>query len=234
MNTKILIVEDEENISKIEQKYLERSGYDVVTAYDGKKALELFDEAKPQLIVLDLMIPKISGEVVLSKIREKSEVPVIVVSAKSDESDKINNLRSGADDYMTKPFSARELVERVKAVLRRFPVNEESSKSISTNDGVLEVYADSMRILKNGKDIHFTKNEFMILYTLFSHPTKIFTRDEIIEAAFGMDYDSFDRAIDTHIKNIRQKIEDDPRNSKYIKTIYGMGYRAGGFDEAEA
>lgn len=230
----ILIVEDEESIAEIERSYLEKSGFDVLIAHDGREAILLAKEHNPDLIVLDLMLPKKSGESVLADLRNRSDVPVIIVSAKSEESDRINGFRSGADDYMVKPFSAKELVERVKAVLRRSGQNNKYGRSvIRAFQGELEINYEEMRVLKSGKEIYFTKNEFLILHTLFSNPTKIFTRDEIIEVAFGIEYEAFDRAIDTHIKNIRQKLEDDPKNSKYIKTIYGVGYRAGAQDETE-
>lgn len=231
----ILIVEDEESIANIEKLYLEKAGFDVLTALDGQEALDLAQSENPDLIVLDLMLPEISGEEVLSTIRNSSNVPVIIVSAKSAEDDRIDGFRNGADDYMVKPFSAKELVERVKAVLRRSDSdNSKYNRTIVRSyNGDIEINYDEMRVTKKGQEIYFTKNEFLILYTLFSNPNKIFTRDEIIEVAFGLEYEAYDRAIDTHIKNIRQKLEDDPKNPQYIKTVYGVGYRAGGKDEAE-
>ena len=214
----ILIVEDEKTISDIVKNYLIKDGYQVFQAFDGVKALEIFNEEEIDLVILDLMLPMLSGEEVLKDIRNRSQVPVIITSAKVEEFDRIQGLRLGADDYVTKPFSNKELVERVKAVLRR-----------------IEKYniprADIIRFLKDGKEISLTKNEFSIVKTLFSSPNKIFTRDEIIELTFGLDYDAYDRAIDTHIKNIRQKIEDNPKKPQYIKTIYGMGYKSGGVDD---
>ncbi len=225
---KILIAEDELSILKIEKAYLTKEGYKVVTAQNGKEALDLFNKEDPDLVILDLMLPELSGEDFLEIIREDSNCPVIIVSAKIDESDRVNNLRRGADDYLCKPFSARELVERVKAVLRRTDIKDDLSK-ITSSDGRIIMHPDSMRTFKGQDEIHLTKNEFMILATLLTHPDKIFTRDEIIEITFGMDYDAYDRAIDTHIKNIRQKIEDDPKDPVYIQTVYGVGYRANSF-----
>ena len=198
---------------------------------DGNEALEQYTAFAPDLVVLDLMLPKKSGEEVLQSIKEQKDTPVIIVSAKSEEDDRVENLRNGADDYMVKPFSARELVERVRAILRRTP-SREDEKMLQTADGRLRIDIESMRTFVEGKEVHLTKNEFLIVQTLFTHPNKIYTRDEIIEVTFGMDYEAFDRAIDTHIKNIRQKIEADPKNPVYIRTVYGVGYRAGGFDEA--
>lgn len=228
---KILLVEDEEGIINIEKAYLEKAGFQVEKAMDGNEALEQYTAFAPDLVVLDLMLPKKSGEEVLQSIKEQKDTPVIIVSAKSEEDDRVENLRNGADDYMVKPFSARELVERVRAILRRMP-SREDEKMLQTADGRLRIDIESMRTFVEGKEVHLTKNEFLIVQTLFTHPNKIYTRDEIIEVTFGMDYEAFDRAIDTHIKNIRQKIEADPKNPVYIRTVYGVGYRAGGFDEA--
>ena len=228
---KILLVEDEEGIINIEKAYLEKAGFQVEKAMDGNEALEQYTAFAPDLVVLDLMLTKKSGEEVLQSIKEQKDTPVIIVSAKSEEDDRVENLRNGADDYMVKPFSARELVERVRAILRRTP-SREDEKMLQTADGRLRIDIESMRTFVEGKEVHLTKNEFLIVQTLFTHPNKIYTRDEIIEVTFGMDYEAFDRAIDTHIKNIRQKIEADPKNPVYIRTVYGVGYRAGGFDEA--
>ena len=228
---KILLVEDEEGIINIEKAYLEKAGFQVEKAMDGNEALEQYTAFAPDLVVLDLMLPKKFGEEVLQSIKEQKDTPVIIVSAKSEEDDRVENLRNGADDYMVKPFSARELVERVRAILRRTP-SREDEKMLQTADGRLRIDIESMRTFVEGKEVHLTKNEFLIVQTLFTHPNKIYTRDEIIEVTFGMDYEAFDRAIDTHIKNIRQKIEADPKNPVYIRTVYGVGYRAGGFDEA--
>lgn len=228
---KILLVEDEEGIINIEKAYLEKARFQVEKAMDGNEALEQYTAFAPDLVVLDLMLPKKSGEEVLQSIKEQKDTPVIIVSAKSEEDDRVENLRNGADDYMVKPFSARELVERVRAILRRTP-SREDEKMLQTADGRLRIDIESMRTFVEGKEVHLTKNEFLIVQTLFTHPNKIYTRDEIIEVTFGMDYEAFDRAIDTHIKNIRQKIEADPKTPIYIRTVYGVGYRAGGFDEA--
>ena len=228
----ILIVEDEKSISDIVKSYLTRDGYNVFQAFDGLEALKIFDNEEIDLIILDLMLPKMSGEDVMKNIRNKSKVPVIITSAKVEELDRINGLRLGADDYVTKPFSNKELVERVKAILRRIEkYNIPRADIIKTSDGRLLMDLKYNRFLKDGEEVFLTKNEFSIIKTLFSSPNKIFTRDEIIELTFGLDYDAYDRAIDTHIKNIRQKIEDNPKKPQYIKTIYGMGYKSGGVDD---
>jgi len=228
----VLIVEDEKSISEILKNYFEKESYRVFLAYDGNQALEIFENNDIDIILLDLMLPKIMGEEVLKEIRNKSDVPVIILSAKVEEDDKVKGLRLGADDYVTKPFSPKELLQRVKAVLRRIEkYNIPRADIIRTSDGRLEMDLGYNRFIKDGVEISLTKNEFFIVKTLFSSPNKIFTREEIIELTFGLDYDAYDRAIDTHIKNIRQKIEDNPKKPQYIKTIYGMGYKSGGIDD---
>lgn len=228
----ILIIEDEQGISKIIKSYLEKEGYNVFQAFDGKEGLDYFENEQIDLILLDLMIPKISGEDLIKEIRNKSNVPVIMVTAKVSEENIINGLKLGADDYVTKPFSPKELMQRIKTVLRRIEkYNIPRADIIKTTDGRLEMDLEYNRFFKDGEEIFLTKNEFQIIKTLFSNPNKIFTREEIIEITFGFDYDAYDRAIDTHIKNIRQKIEDNPKKPDYIKTIYGMGYKSGGVDD---
>lgn len=228
----ILIIEDEQGISKIIKSYLEKEGYNVFQAFDGKEGLDFFENGQIDLILLDLMIPKISGEDLIKEIRNKSNVPVIMVTAKVSEENIINGLKLGADDYVTKPFSPKELMQRIKTVLRRIEkYNIPRADIIKTTDGRLEMDLEYNRFFKDGEEIFLTKNEFQIIKTLFSNPNKIFTREEIIEITFGFDYDAYDRAIDTHIKNIRQKIEDNPKKPDYIKTIYGMGYKSGGVDD---
>ena len=227
----ILIIEDEEKISLIMKSYLEKEGYSVIQAYDGKEGLDKFDD-DIDLVILDLMLPSLPGEEIIKQIRSHSQVPVIMVSAKVEENNRVDGLRLGADDYITKPFSPKELVERVKAILRRIEkYNIPRADIIKTIDQRIEMDLEYNRFFKDGSEILLTKNEFQILKTLFSNPNKIYSREEIIELTFGYDYEAYDRAIDTHIKNIRQKIEDNPKKPVYIKTIYGMGYKAGGVDD---
>ncbi len=229
---KILIVEDEAGIAIMEKNYLVKSDFSVDIAKDGEEAIRLFEEVPYSLIILDLMIPKISGEEVLKLIRSKSNIPVILVTAKVNEEDILKGFKHGADDYIKKPFSGLELVERVKAVLRRTSGYSDID-IIHSSDGRLAYDKKNYRLLKDKKELSLTRNELLIINTLFSNPSKTFTRNEIIEISFGYDYDAFDRAIDTHIKNIRQKIEDDPKNPQYIKTVYGLGYKAGQINEAK-
>lgn len=230
----ILLVEDEKNIANIVETYLKKEGYEVILAYDGQEAMDQFKANDVDLILLDLMLPKLSGEEVIKQVRAISKVPVIMLTAKAEEEDTIAGLRMGADDYVTKPFSPKELMERVKAVLRRIEkYNIPRADLVLTEDGRLEMDLTNNRIVKDGVEVTLTKNEFKIIRTLFSNPSKIFTREEIIAIAFGIDYDAYDRAIDTHIKNIRQKLEDDPKKPVYINTVYGMGYKAGGINETK-
>lgn len=228
----ILIIEDEKPTANLIQKILEKEGYKTFAAYDGQEGLEVFNDNDIDLVILDLMLPKLPGEEVIKEIRSQSDIPVIMTTAKINEESVINGLRLGADDYIKKPYSYKELVERVKTVLRRIEkYNMPRADIIKTTDGRLEMDLEYNRFFKDGEEVSLTKNEFQIIKTLFSNPNKIFTREEIIELTFGYDYDAYDRAIDTHIKNIRQKIEDDPKKPNYIKTIYGMGYKSGGLDD---
>lgn len=232
MDITILIIEDEIGISTIEKKYLEKEGYIVYQAFDGDEAMELLKEYEYDLILLDLMLPGKSGEEIMEYIRSNSETPVIMITAKVEEEQIVDGLKRGADDYISKPFSPKEMVQRVKTILRRVDkYNLPKSDLIVFDEGRMKLDLDHHQLIKDEQEITLTNNEFKIIKTLFSNPQKIFTRDEIIEIAFGINYDAYDRAIDTHIKNIRQKIEDQPKSPKYIKTIYGVGYKAGLGDE---
>lgn len=232
MDISILIIEDEVGISNIERKYLEKEGYLVDQSFNGEDALIKIKENRYDLILLDLMLPGVSGEEIMEYIRTNSETPVIMVTAKVEEEQIVKGLKIGADDYISKPFSPKEMVQRVKTVLRRVEkYNLPKSEWLNIDNGRIKIDFDNHKLLKNGQEVSLTNNEFKIIQTLFSNPQKIFTREEIIEIAFGMHYDAYDRAIDTHIKNIRHKIEDQPKSPKYIKTVYGVGYKAGLGDE---
>lgn len=229
---KILYVEDEEKFTTVAKKYLERDGYFVDTAHDGETALEFFKDNEYDLIILDRMLPKVSGDEVLRYVRSISDIPVIMVTAKDSEENILEGLKMGADDYIVKPYTMKILLQRIKTVLRRVEkFSIPKSDILEVDKGRLKINFDTNSIIKDNETINLTNNEFKIVKTLYSNPNKIFTRDEIIEIAFGLDYNAYDRAIDTHIKNIRHKIEDNPKDPKYIKTIYGMGYRAGVINE---
>ena len=225
---KVLIVDDEVKIVEAVAAYLENSGYMAITAYDGENALLQVEKMSPDLVVLDLMLSKISGEEVCKAIRKISRIPIIMLTAKIDEDDKINGFNIGADDYVTKPFSPRELMARINSLLRR---SDEGASPLfdkmSWNDNDLEVDLDLYTVKKSGEIVNLTPNEFKLLCAMIKYPKKIFTREELIEVAFGANYDGFDRTIDSHIKNLRSKIEDDTTNPRYIVTVRGVGYKFG-------
>lgn len=226
---KILIVDDEVKIVEVVKSYLENSGYSVYEAYNGKEALDKFEKENPALVVLDLMLPDMTGEEICKALRKKSRVPIIMLTAKVEEEDVLKGLNIGADDYVTKPFSPRQLVARIEAVLRRasdalVPL----SSLISFNNDELVIDTLKYEVKKHGEVINLTPNEYKLLLTMIKYPDKAFTREELISIGLGEDFNGYDRTIDTHIKNIRQKIESDPKNPKYILTIRGIGYRFGG------
>lgn len=227
MNYNILVVEDEKNILDIISLYLEKENYNVYKAMDGEEALAIYRNKEIHLIILDLMIPKISGEKVCKTIRKTSNVPIIILTAKDDEDSKIDGLDSGADDYVTKPFSNRELMSRVNALLRRsYKNNYKSSNSdLSFDNGRLKINLEKMIVKKDDGIIDLTANEFKILSVFINNPGNILSREQLIESAFGYEYEAYDRTIDSHIKNIRQKLEDNPKTPVYIVTVYGIGYK---------
>ncbi len=222
----ILVVEDEKNISDVINAYLIKDNFKTFLAYDGLRAMEIFNDKNIHLVILDLMIPKISGEEVCKKIRTTSDVPIIMLTAKTEEEDKIEGLSIGADDYVIKPFSPRELVSRVKALLRRsYRDYNPLAEKLSFNNSELEIEVDKMIVKKNNETVDLTTNEYKVLLALVSNPNQVLSREQLIVAAFGHNYEGFDRTIDTHIKNIRHKIENNPKSPNYIQTIYGAGYK---------
>jgi len=228
-NKKILVVDDEPKIVEVIKSYLENEGYIVICAYNGRDAINNFETSNPNLIILDLMLSDISGEEICREIRMKSRVPIIMLTAKVEEEDILHGLNIGADDYIAKPFSPRQLIARVNAILRRAENNTAIlSDNLSFNNGELVIDNIKHEVKKNGELINLTPNEYKFLMTLAKNPSKVFTRDEIIMIALGDDFLGFDRVIDTHIKNLRRKIENDSKSPKYILTIYGIGYRFGG------
>ena len=231
MSIKILVVDDEVKIIEVVKAYLETQGYQVFTAENGRKALEVFTKVEPNLVLLDLMLPDISGEQVCASLRKVSRVPIIMLTAKVAEEEMLRGMDIGADDYVTKPFSPRQLVARVKALLRRC----EEEKGLMANileSRELTVDLSKHQAMIHGKVVNVTHSEFNILSLLIKNPQKVFTRDELIEKGFNDEYEGYDRVIDTHIKNLRQKIEADPKRPKFIKTVHGVGYTFGG-DENE-
>lgn len=225
---KILVIDDEPKITEVIKSYLESSGYAVYEAFNGKQALILLDKINPSLVILDLMLPDIPGEEICRTIRKKSRVPVIMVTAKVEEEDILEGLDIGADDYITKPFSPRQLTARAAAVLRRSEEDALLANRLSFNNDDLIIDYENLEVKKNRTEVNLTPSEFKLLMTFIRHPKKAFTRDELISRVYGEDFDGIDRTIDTHIKNIRQKIETDARNPVYILTVHGVGYRFGG------
>ena len=226
---RILVVDDEVKIVEVVKSYLLNSGYNVNCAYDGTEALSIFDKWKPSLVILDLMLPDMTGEEICKIIRKKSKVPIIMLTAKVEEADVLKGLDIGADDYVTKPFSPKQLVARVNAVLRRTENDPEPiSKVISFKGEDLSIDHENHEVRKKGELINLTPIEYKILLSLLKYPKKIYTREELISVALGEDFNGYDRTIDTHIKNLRQKIETDPKNPEYVLTIHGVGYRFGG------
>jgi len=226
---KVLVVDDEVKIVDIIKAYLEKFEYDVVVAFNGKDALDIFEKETPSLVILDLMLPDLSGQEVCKILRKKSRVPIIMLTAKVSESDIINGLNIGADGYILKPFSPNELMARVTALLRRTETEVIPLSNIITfNNNNLTIDVIKYEVRKAGKTINLTPKEYKILSTLAKYSTKLFTREELISIVFDDYYDGFDRAIDTHIKNLRQKIENDSKKPIYILTVHGVGYRFGG------
>ena len=225
---KILIVDDETKILDIVEAYLNIKRFQVFRASNGIEALEKFELVQPNLIVLDLMLPDISGTVICQKIRKTSDVPIIMLTAKSTENDILNGLQIGADDYIVKPFSPKELVARVETVLRRSDSSVVTETKWSFDKGNLVIYPENKQVFKNQKEVILTPTEFELLTLLASYPKKIFSREQLLENVKGLEFDVLDRIIDSHIKNLRQKIEDNTRQPYFILTVYGMGYRFGG------
>jgi two-component system response regulator RegX3 len=220
---RILIVDDEEMIVRTVKAYLDREGFKTYIAYDGEEAIRAFEDKGPDLIILDLMLPKASGIEVTRAIRAKSSVPIIMLTAKAAEADRVVGLELGADDYVVKPFSPRELVARVRAVLRRY--EGEGMEVERVNSGGLEIDLKTREVTVEGRSVELTPTEFDLLAYLARHPGQVFTRLQLLREVQGYTYDSFARTIDTHVKNLRRKIEEDPKSPKFILTVHGVGYR---------
>ncbi|MFN0072886.1 MAG: response regulator [Chloroflexota bacterium] len=221
---RVLVVDDDENIVKLVSMYLEKDGYRVERAHDGRDAIAQFRRTKPDIVVLDLMLPEIDGLGVCRSIREQSDVPIIMLTARTTESDKLIGLDQGADDYVTKPFSPRELLARIRAVLRRAP-SDESAGPIELRHGDLVLNIREHVAYIRGEQIALTPTEFSLLQTMLQSPGQAFTRGQLIDRAFGHEFDGFERNVDVHINSLRKKIEDQPGQPNYIRTVYGVGYK---------
>ena len=223
MSRTILVVDDEPRIVELARDYLEHAGFRVITASEGKAALDVVRHDRPDLVVLDLGLPGLDGLDVTRELRRDGSIPIVMVTARDDELDKLLGLELGADDYLTKPFSPRELVARVKAVLRRTDRPTEPSDVMRI--GELQLDVPRMRTEVAGHSVDLTPTEFTLLATLARQPGRIFTRSQLLDALHGVAFESYERAIDSHIKNLRRKLEPDPRQPRYVLTVYGVGYR---------
>jgi len=219
----VLVVDDERQIVRIARDYLEHAGFQVVTANDGVQALDAVRDGRPDLVVLDLGLPRLGGLEVAKALRRTSTVPIIMLTARAEESDRVIGLEVGADDYVTKPFSPRELVARVRAVLRRTATPPPEGGVVRRGDLCIDLAR--MKVTRGDTALDLTSTEFQLLATLARQPGRVFTRTQLLDAVRGEAIDSFERAIDTHIKNIRRKLEPTPHDPRFILTVYGAGYK---------
>lgn len=226
---KILVVDDEKKIIEVVRAYLEKEGFKILTANDGRSGLELAKKESPDLLILDLMLPDMSGEEVCREIRKESSLPILMLTARSSEEHRVEGFAMGADDYLVKPFSPRELVARVKAIIRRtYGKDKEAAEIMKFNDGKFVIELNRHRVIKNGVEVNLTPIEFKLLVVLAQHPGIVFSRLQLIDKVQGYDFEGYERTIDAHIKNLRHKIEDNPDKPNLIKTVYGVGYKFDG------
>lgn len=223
---KILVVDDEKKIVEIVKAYFEKEGYKILVAYDGQSAIDIAIKEEPDLIVLDLMLPEISGWDICRTIRTKSSVPIIMLTARDEDTDKIIGLELGADDYVTKPFNPKELVSRVRAVLRRSGGTLDQKRRIES--GGLSIDLEGYEVRREGKIIDLTPTEFSFLKVLAEAPGRVYSRAQLLDKVQGYTYEGYERTIDSHIKNLRKKIEPDPDRPTFILTVRGIGYKFGG------
>jgi two-component system alkaline phosphatase synthesis response regulator PhoP len=223
VNETILVVDDEPRIVKLARDYLEKDGFRVITASDGLSALDAARRQRPDLVVLDLMLPEMDGWEVCRALRRETDVPIIMLTARAEETDQVAGLELGADEYVTKPFSPRTLVARVRALLRRAQGRLVSPRQICIAGLVIDL--EQYRVTRDGEVLHLTPNEFKLLVVLAQHPGQVLSREQMIEYLHGVMASSFDRSVDSHVKNLRRKLEVDPTNPRYIFTVYGVGYQ---------
>ena len=219
----VLVVDDEPRIVELARDYLEHAGFGVITAVDGPSALTAVRVRKPDVLVLDLGLPGMDGLDVARAIRRDSTLPIIMLTARDDELDRVLGLEIGADDYVTKPFSPRELVARIRAILRRVDRQEEPGDHIEVAGVSIDVAR--MRVAVGSRTVELTPTEFQLLLALARQPGRIFTRSQLLDSIHGVAFESYERAIDAHVKNLRRKLEDDPSRPRYVLTVYGVGYR---------
>lgn len=220
---RVLIVEDEQALAHVLRSYLEKNGFQVSIAYRGDEGLALWERERPDLVILDLNLPGMDGLDVAREIRRRANTPLIMLTARVEEPDQVLGLELGADDYITKPFSPRVVVARVRALLRRAEPQAPSAHVLKVAD--LEIDLEGHMVQRQGRTIELTPTEFSLLSTLASSPGRVFTRLQLLEAAQGVAYEGYERTVDAHIKNLRAKLEEDPRQPRYIETVFGVGYR---------
>lgn len=226
VNKKIVVVDDDPSVQEVVRAYLEKDGYLVYVAGTADAGLALAERVKPGLIVLDLMLPDRSGEDVCREIRARSDVPILMLTAKASEDERISGLAIGADDYLTKPFSPRELVARVRAILRRTQGGDQPLVEVlSFDDGALEIDTVQHEVRRDGEPVDLTPNEYKLLQTLARYPGRAYSRFELVDHVQGYEYEGYERTIDAHVKNLRKKIEPDPKQPRYVETVFGVGYR---------
>jgi len=225
-NKKIVVIDDEPSVQDVVRAYLEKDGFTVYVAGSGSEGLALAERTKPALIVLDLMLPDVPGERICSEIRSRSDVPILMLTAKAGEEERVAGLLSGADDYLVKPFSPRELVARVRAVLRRTQAAEVPLVPLlSFDDGRLEIDTEQYTVRRDGEVVDLTANEYRLLTALATYPGRVYSRLELVNRVQGYDFEGYERTIDVHVKNLRKKIEPDPAKPRYVQTVIGVGYR---------
>jgi DNA-binding response OmpR family regulator len=225
-NKKIVVIDDEPSVQDVVRGYLEKDGYLVYVAGNGREGLALAERVSPGLIVLDLMLPDVSGEEICRDIRGRSDVPILMLTAKASEDERVDGLALGADDYLTMPFSPRELVARVRAVLRRAQgVETPLVELISIDSGALEIDTVQHEVRRDGEIVDLTPNEYRLVVTLARYPGRAYSRFELINHVQGYDFEGYERTIDAHVKNLRKKIEPDPKHPRYVETVFGVGYR---------
>jgi DNA-binding response OmpR family regulator len=226
MNKRVVVIDDELSVQEVVRGYLERDGYLVYVAGNGRDGLALAERTEPGLIVLDLMLPDVPGEEICREIRRRSDVPILMLTAKASEEDRVGGLARGADDYLTKPFSPRELVARVRAILRRAQGTEAPLvEALSFDRGRLQIDTVQHEVRLDGALVELTPNEYKLLVTLARYPGRVYSRFELVNHVQGYDYEGYERTIDAHVKNLRKKIELDPKRPRYVETVFGVGYR---------
>ena len=230
VNKKVLVVDDEKKIVDIVTAYLEKDGYKVISAYDGKTALDMARNRAPDIIILDLMLPEISGWDVCRILRAESSVPIIMLTARDEDTDKIVGLELGADDYVVKPFNPKELIARIRAVLRRGSRADIEKRVIEIGD--LSIDMEKYEVRRGGRLIALTRTEFELLSVLAKSPGRVYSRLQLLDKVQGEAYEGYERTIDSHIKNLRKKVEIDPDNPTYVSTVRGIGYKFGGAGDA--